>query len=413
MTRTKTFPATVAPDHPDRDLTDPAEWGLATRLVRGGTARSEHGETSEALFLNSGFVYGNAELAESRFKGEAEGFVYSRYGNPTVRMYEERLALLEGAEACFATASGMAAVFASLMCRLKAGDRVVASRALFGSCHHIITEILPRFGVETELVDGPDLEQWRAALTPGTACIVLETPANPTLELIDIRAVARIAHSVGAAVIVDNVFATPVLQRPFLLDADVVVYSATKHIDGQGRCLGGAVLGSAAFINETLQPFMRHTGPSLSPFNAWVMLKGLETLSLRIDRQCRSALALAKFLEDQPGIGRVLYPGLPSHPQFDLAQKQMSGAGTLVTLELPGGKDEAFRFLNALQLIDISNNLGDSKSLITHPATTTHRAMGPEGRALIGVMDSMVRLSVGLEDPADLADDLLQALGAV
>ncbi len=413
MTRTKIFPATEPPGHPDRDLTDPAEWGLATRLVRGGTARSEYGETSEALFLNSGFVYENAELAESRFKGEAEGFVYSRYGNPTVRMYEERLALLEGAKACFATASGMAAVFASLMCRLKAGDRVVASRALFGSCHHIITEILPRFGVETELVDGPDLEQWQAALTPGTSCIFIETPANPTLELIDIRAVARIAHTVGAAVIVDNVFATPVLQRPFLLGADVVVYSATKHIDGQGRCLGGAVLGSEAFINETLQPFMRHTGPSLSPFNAWVMLKGLETLSLRIDRQCRSALALAQFLEDQPGIGRVLYPGLPSHPQFALAQKQMSGAGTLVTLELPGGKDEAFRFLNALQLIDISNNLGDSKSLITHPATTTHRAMGPEGRALIGVTDSMVRLSVGLEDPADLADDLLQALSAV
>ena len=412
MTRPKIFPAPAPPDHADRDLSDPTEWGMATRLVRGGTARSEHGETSEALFLNSGFVYENAELAESRFKGEAEGFVYSRYGNPTVRMYEERLALLEGAEACFATASGMAAVFASLMCRLKAGDRVVASRALFGSCHHIITEILPRFGVETELVDGPDLEQWQAAVTAGTACIFMETPANPTLELIDIQAVARIAHSVGAEVIVDNVFATPVLQRPFLLGADVVVYSATKHIDGQGRCLGGAVLGSKTFINETLQPFMRHTGPSLSPFNAWVMLKGLETLSLRIDRQSRSALALAQFLEDQPGIGRVLYPGLPNHPQFALAQKQMTGAGTLITFELPGGKDTAFRFLNALQLIDISNNLGDSKSLITHPATTTHRAMGPEGRALIGVTDSMVRLSVGLEDPADLADDLVQALGA-
>ncbi len=385
-------------------------WRQATRLVRGGLARSGFGETSEALFLNSGFVYESAEEAEARFKGEAEGFVYSRYGNPTVRMFEERLAALEGAEACFGTASGMAAVFASMMCHLKAGDRVVAGRALFGSCHHIITQILPRFGIATQLVDGPDLEQWREALAPGAAAVFLESPANPTLELIDIPEVCALARAAGAKVIVDNVFATPLLQKPFELGADIVVYSATKHIDGQGRCLAGAVLGSRSFIDETLQLFMRHTGPALSPFNAWVMLKGLETLELRVARQCQNALTLAELLQDQDGIDRVLYPGLPTHPQHDLAQQQMTGAGTLVTFELPGGKAQAFAFLNALELIDISNNLGDTKSLITHPATTTHRAMGPEGRAQIGVTDGMVRLSVGLEDPEDLAEDLLQAL---
>ena len=385
-------------------------WRQATSLVRGGLERSGFGETSEALFLNSGFVYDSAEEAEARFKGEAEGFVYSRYGNPTVRMFEERLAALEGAEACFATASGMAAVFASMMCQLKAGDRVVASRALFGSCHHIITQILPRFDIETRLVDGSDLEQWREALAPGAAMVFLESPANPTLDLIDIPEVCALARSAGALVIVDNVFATPLLQKPFELGADIVVYSATKHIDGQGRCLGGAVLGSRGYIDETLQPFMRHTGPALSPFNAWVMLKGLETLELRVARQCESALSLAELLQDQDGVVRVLYPGLPSHPQHDLAQQQMTGFGTLIAFELPGGKAEAFRFLNALELIDISNNLGDAKSLITHPATTTHRAMGPEGRAQIGVTDGMLRLSVGLEDPEDLAEDLLQAL---
>ncbi len=385
-------------------------WRQATSLVRGGLERSGFGETSEALFLNSGFVYDSAEEAEARFKGEAEGFVYSRYGNPTVRMFEERLAALEGAEGCFATASGMAAVFASMMCQLKAGDRVVASRALFGSCHHIITQILPRFDIETRLVDGSDLEQWREALAPGAAMVFLESPANPTLDLIDIPEVCALARSAGALVIVDNVFATPLLQKPFELGADIVVYSATKHIDGQGRCLGGAVLGSRGYIDETLQPFMRHTGPALSPFNAWVMLKGLETLELRVARQCESALSLAELLQDQDGVVRVLYPGLPSHPQHDLAQQQMTGFGTLIAFELPGGKAEAFRFLNALELIDISNNLGDAKSLITHPATTTHRAMGPEGRAQIGVTDGMLRLSVGLEDPEDLAEDLLQAL---
>ncbi len=398
----------------DGDPKQPARgakaWHKATQLVRGGLARSGFGETSEALFLNSGFVYDSAEEAEARFKGEAEGFVYSRYGNPTVRMFEERLAALEGAEACFATASGMAAVFASMMCHLKAGDRVVAGRALFGSCHHIITQILPRFGIETQLVDGPDLDQWREALAPGAAAVFLESPANPTLELIDIPEVCDLARAAGAKVIVDNVFATPLLQKPFELGADIVVYSATKHIDGQGRCLAGAVLGSRSYIDETLQLFMRHTGPALSPFNAWVMLKGLETLELRVAQQCESALTLAELLQDQDGVERVLYPGLPSHPQHDLAHQQMTGAGTLVTFELPGGKPQAFAFLNALELIDISNNLGDTKSLITHPTTTTHRAMGPEGRAQIGVTDGMIRLSVGLEDPADLAEDLLQAL---
>ena len=391
----------------------PESWRQATRLVRGGLERSAFGETCEGLFLTSGYVYDSAEEAEARFKGEAEGFMYSRYGNPTVRMFEERLAQLEGAEACFATASGMAAVFASLICQLKAGDRVVASRALFGSCHHIITQILPRLGMDTELVDGPDLEQWQKALTPGTAAVFLESPANPTLELIDVAAVCGLAKAAGARVIVDNVFATPLQQKPLELGADIVVYSATKHIDGQGRCLGGAVLGTRKFIDEVLQPLMRHTGPTLSPFNAWVMLKGLETLELRVARHCENALAVARCLEDLPGIARVLYPGLESHPQFELGQRQMSGSGTLICFELPGGKAEAFRFLNALRLIDISNNLGDSKSLITHPATTTHRAMGPEGRALIGVTDGMIRLSVGLEDPADLTADLQQALLAV
>lgn len=388
-------------------------WRQDTRLVRGGTERSGFGETSEALFLTSGYVYDSAEEAEARFKGESEGFIYSRYGNPTVRMFEERLALLEGAERCFATASGMAAVFAALMCQLKTGDHVVASRALFGSCHHILTQILPRFGIETTLVDGPDLDQWKAAMRPETACIFLETPANPTLELVDLAAVADLAHEVDARVVVDNVFATPLLQQPLELGADVVVYSATKHIDGQGRTLGGAVLGSEHFIMEVLQPMMRHTGPALSPFNAWVQLKGLETLSIRLERMCANALKLARFMAERPEIGRVVYPGLDSHPQYALAQRQMKGAGSLITFELAAGGEAAFRFLNGLELIDISNNLGDSKSLITHPSTTTHRAMGEEGRAQIGITDAMVRLSVGLEDVEDLKEDLDRALQAI
>ncbi|WP_416899813.1 MAG: O-succinylhomoserine sulfhydrylase [Minwuia sp.] len=391
-------------------LDDPETWSEATRLVRGGLSRSGEGETSEALFLNSGFVYETAADAEARFKGEQDGFVYSRYGNPTVAMFEERLRLLEGAEACFATASGMAAVFASLMAQLKAGDRLVASRALFGSCHHIITQILPRFGVETVLVDGADLNQWETALRPGAACVFLETPANPTLELIDLEAVAKLAHAAGARVVVDNVFATPLLQKPLKLGADVVVYSATKHIDGQGRCLGGAVLSTKQFVDDLLMPFMRHTGPSLSPFNAWVLLKGLETLPLRVERMCQSAAGVASHLETLAGVERVIYPGLDSFPQRALAKSQMSGGGTLVAFELMGGKEAAFRCLDRLKIVDISNNLGDSKSLITHPETTTHRAISDAECAAIGVTPGLVRLSVGLEGLEDLKADFTQAL---
>ncbi len=387
-------------------------WRPQTRLVRGGTVRSGHGETSEAIFLTSGFVYESAEEAEARFKGEAPGFIYSRYGNPTVAMFEKRMALLEGAEACFATATGMAAVFASLMCQLRAGQRVVAARALFGSCHFIITQLLPRWGIETELVDGPDLAQWRAALAPGAAAVFFETPANPTLELIDIAAVAKLAHAAGAVVIVDNVFSTPVLQRPLPLGADIVVYSATKHIDGQGRALGGAILSSDKFYREQLMPFMRHTGPALSPFNAWIMLKGLETLGPRVERHAQNARKVADFLAGEKAVARVLYPGHKSHPQYRLARRQMAGPGTMVSFELKAGKTGAFRFLNALEVIDISNNLGDAKSLVTHPATTTHRAVGAEERARMGIGDGLVRLSVGLEDADDLIDDLARGLKA-
>jgi O-succinylhomoserine sulfhydrylase len=387
-------------------------WRRATRLVRGGTRRSEHGETSEALFLNSGFSYDSAETAEARFSGEAPGFVYSRYNNPTLAMFERRMALLEGAEACRGTASGMAAVFAALMCQLGAGDRVVAARAMFGSCFYILDDLLPRYGIETVLVDGPDLAQWRAALAREARCVFFETPANPTLELVDIAAVSELAHAAGACVIVDNVFSTPLLQRPLKLGADVVVYSGTKHIDGQGRCLGGAVLGSEAFCAETLQPFLRHTGPALSPFNAWVLLKGLETLELRVERQCRTASRLAAVLAGHPAVMRVLYPGRDDHPQAELAADQMKGGGSIVSFELGGGKAAAFRMLNALTIVDISNNLGDAKSLITHPASSTHRSLAPAERARIGIGDGLVRLSVGLEDADDLAADLLAALDA-
>jgi len=389
-----------------------AAWRQATRLVRGGTHRSPHGETSEALWLTSGYVYASAAEAEARFKGERDGFMYSRYGNPTVAMLEERLALLEGAEDCFTTASGMAAVYAALICQLKAGDRVVASKALFGSCHHILTQILPRFGVEVTLVHGTSLGQWEAALRPGAACVFLETPANPTLELIDIAAVAALSRRAGACLIVDNVFATPLQQHPLELGADVVVYSMTKHIDGQGRCLGGAVLGSRSFIREKLQTFLRHTGACLSPFNAWVMLKGLETLSLRVERMSANALLVAQALASDSRVRRTLYPGLASHAQHALARRQMQGFGSVVAFELDGGQAAAHRFLDALRLFDISNNLGDAKSLATHPTTTTHRAMGAEARREIGVTDGLVRLSIGLEDAQDLVDDLRQALAA-
>ena len=384
-----------------------------TRAVHGGTARSRFDETCEAIFFTSGFVYETAEDAEAAFNNTRPRFQYSRFGNPTVSMFEARMCELEGAAAARATSSGMAAVFASLMCQLKAGDRVVSSDALFGSCHYIIAEILPRFGVETVLVDGRDLDQWKKALSKPTAAVFLESPSNPQLRIVDIAAVCDMAHGAGARVIVDNVFATPMLQQPLQLGADVVVYSATKHIDGQGRTLGGIVLGSEDFIVNQLQPFMRHTGPSLSPMNAWLLLKGLETLEVRLERMCASALAIANFLGVHPKLKASAYPGLPSHPQYELNKRQMSAGGSIVTFTVPGGKAGAFKVLNALKLILISNNLGDSKSLVTHPATTTHQRLKPDERAALGIDDGLVRLSVGLEHPADIEEDLDQALKAI
>ncbi len=387
-----------------------AEWGEATKLVRGGLSRSEHGETSEALYLNSGFVYEDAETAAARFAGEDDGYVYARYGNPTVTMFEERLRILEGAEACYATASGMAAVYGALACQVKAGDHIVASRALFGSCHQIVANILPRFGVTSELVDGTDLDAWREAIVPGTKCVFLETPSNPGLEVIDLGAVSEMAHAVGATVVVDNVFATPILQKPLEYGADVIIYSGTKHIDGQGRCLGGAILSTAEFKEDLIKPLLRHIGPAISPFNAWVLLKGLETLGLRVRAQSASARTVAEALSGIPGVNKVLYPHLDNHPQVDLCRAQMSGGGTLVTFEVEGGRDRAFNILRRLQLIDISNNLGDSKSLITHPASTTHRAIGEEARERVGITEGLLRLSVGLEETDDLIADLTQAV---
>jgi O-succinylhomoserine sulfhydrylase len=385
-------------------------WRPATSAVRGGLARTGFEETAEALFMTSGFVYQSAADAEAAFKGEVDRFVYSRYGNPTVAGFEERLRLVEGAPACFATASGMAAVWVAMAALVKAGDRVVAARSLFGSCFVILDEILPRFGVHTDFVDGHDLDQWREALaTPATA-VFFESPSNPMQEIVDVRAVCDLAHAAGAQVVVDNVFATPVLQRPMELGADVVVYSATKHIDGQGRALGGAVLGSREFVDGPVQTLMRHTGPSLSPFNAWLFTKGLETMAMRVQRQNDVALRIAEWLEGHERVRSVRYPFLDSHPQAALARRQMSGGGTVVTLELDGGKDLAFAVLDALRCVDISNNLGDSKSLITHPATTTHRRLGEQGRLAVGITDGIVRLSVGLEDPDDLLEDLEQAL---
>lgn len=387
-------------------------WNTATQLVRGGTERSQFSETSEAIFMNSGYVYASAEEAENSFNGNLERFVYSRFRNPTVAMFEKRLALIEGAEECRGMASGMAAVFAALACQLSAGDRLVASRALFGSCHYICAELLPRFGVKTELIDGRDLAAWKKALSVKTNAVFLESPSNPGLEVIDLPEVCKLAHAAGASVVVDNVFATPLLQKPLKMGADVVVYSATKHIDGQGRCLGGAVLSTKQFIVDKLTPFMRHTGPALSPFNAWVLLKGLETLELRMERHCKNALQVAAFLSDQKNLTRVLYPGLKSHPQHQLAMSQMSAGGNVVAFEVAGGKTAAFKFLNALKAIDISNNLGDSKSLICHPSTTTHQRLSPEDKAQVGITDGFIRLSVGLEDPQDLIADLQQALKA-
>jgi O-succinylhomoserine sulfhydrylase len=385
----------------------------ATILVRGGATRSPYDETCEALFMTSGFVYHGAAAAEQAFAQEGSRFVYSRYRNPTVAMFEERLRLLEGAEACRATASGMAAVFAALLCRLRAGQRVVSSRALFGSCHYIVADLLPRWGIETVLIDGRDLGAWGAALAGGAALAFCESPSNPAMEIIDLAEVARLTHRAGGILVVDNVFATPLLQKPLALGADVVVYSATKHIDGQGRCLGGAILASEKFVKDDLGPFYRHTGPSLSPFNAWLLLKGLETLELRVDRQCRTAAAVARFLEAHPKITRVLYPGLPSHPQYDLARRQMKQGGSLVCFDVVGDKEGSFRFLDALRLVDISNNLGDSKSLVTHPATTTHSRLKPEERADLGIDDGLVRFSAGLEAEADLLGDIERALKLV
>ncbi len=393
-----------------RDFPDPLH--PETSAVHGGIVRSRFEETAEALYLTSGYVYGSAEEAADAFDNPDLRYVYSRYGNPTVQMFVDRLCAIEGAEAGVATASGMSAVFTALIGLLRAGDRLVASRALFGSCAFVCTDILPRFGIVTELVDGTDLAAWERVLARPAKAVFLETPTNPQLEIVDVRAVAGLAHGAGATVVVDNVFATPLLQKPLELGADVAVYSATKHIDGQGRCLGGAILGSKDYCSEALSPFVRHTGPSMSPFNAWVLLKGLETLAVRVERQCRTALRIARWLEGRAGVRRVLYPFLESHPQAELARRQMADGGTVVTFTIGGGRREAFDLLNALRLIPISNNLGDAKSLATHPASTTHHRIGPEGRAAVGIGDDMIRLSVGLEHPGDLIGDLDRAFSA-
>ena len=396
----------------DSNTPDPTSWRPEPRLVHGGVMRSQFGETSEALFLTQGFVYASAEQAEARFKNEEPGYQYSRFGNPTVTMLEERARLLEGAEECRATATGMAAVTAAVLSLLSAGDHIVSARALFGSCRYIVEDLCPRLGIASTLVDGPDLEAWRKAIRPNTKAFFFETPANPTLELVDIAAVSALAREIGAKVIVDNVFATPMLQRPLDLGADIVVYSATKHIDGQGRCLGGLVLCSSQFLKDHLQDYVRQTGPAISPFNAWVMLKGFETLPIRVKAQCSSAAMIADHLAGLPGIERVLYPSRADHPQAALARRQMSGGGQIVTFDVAGGKAAAFRFLNALRIIRISNNLGDAKSLVTHPATTTHQRLKPEARAELGIGEGMIRLSVGLEAVEDLVDDLQRGLDA-
>ena len=385
-----------------------------TKLVHAGSRRSQFGEMAEAIFLTQGFVYPDAEAAEARFlKAGEDEFIYARYGNPTVRMFEERIAALEGTEDAFATASGMAAVSGALMAGLRAGDHVVSSRALFGSCLYILEEILPRFGVRVTFVDGTDLAAWRAAVTPGTKAVFFETMSNPALELVDIQGVAGIAHAVGALVIADNVFATPIFSRAVEQGADVVVYSATKHIDGQGRVLGGVVCGTREWVRKVLEPYMKHTGGSLSPFNAWVLLNGMATMDLRCRAMADSAMEVAKALESQEKVARVIYPGLPSHPQHGLAMAQMGSGGTLVAFDLKGGKEAAFRFMNALEIIKISNNLGDAKSIATHPATTTHQRLPQDQKDLLGITPGLIRLSVGLEDAGDLIDDLTGALAAV
>jgi O-succinylhomoserine sulfhydrylase len=387
-----------------------ANYRPETRLVHSGTLRSEFGETSEAMFLTQGYVYDSAEQCEARFKGEDPGYIYSRYSNPTIGMFERRMIEMEGAEAGRSTATGMAAVTTAVLAPLKAGDHVVAAKAMFGSCRYVIEDLLPRYGIESTLVDGLDLDQWRKAMRPNTRSCFLESPTNPTLDVLDIGAIAEIAHQAGARLIVDNVFATPIWQSPLALGADVVVYSATKHIDGQGRCLGGMILGTEAFIAEHLHNFMRQTGPSLSPFNAWVLLKGLETLAVRVRAQTDSAAIIADALATHPKISRLVYPGRADHPQAATVKKQMRGGSTLIGFEIKGGKAGAFRALNALKIARISNNLGDAKSLVTHPATTTHQRLKPEARAELGISEGFVRLSVGLEHHDDLIEDLVAAL---
>ncbi|WP_159590112.1 O-succinylhomoserine sulfhydrylase [Chelativorans xinjiangense] len=392
-------------------MTDKSDdWKPQTALVHGGTLRSQFGETSEAIYLTQGFLYESAEAAEARFKGEEPGFIYSRYANPTVDMFEKRMCALEGAEDARATASGMAAVSAALLCSLKAGDHVVAARALFGSCRWVVETLMPRYGIETTLVDGASLEAWEAAVRPNTKLFFLESPTNPTLEVCDIAAIARLANGIGARLVVDNVFATPLLQKPLELGAHVVVYSATKHIDGQGRCLGGVILSDKAWIDEHLHDYFRHTGPSLSPFNAWTLLKGLETLPLRVRQQMENAARAADYLAEHPKVARVVYPGRKDHPQADLVARQMKGGSTLVCVDLKGGKEAAFAFENALRIIGISNNLGDAKSLVTHPATTTHKNLDDDARAQAGIGPGTLRLSLGLEDAEDLIKDIDRAL---
>ena len=389
---------------------DMSRAGIETKMVRGGTLRSQYGEVSEAIWMNSGFCYDSAETAEKRFNGEEPGFVYTRYLNPNLAMLEDRLALLEGAERACVVGSGMAAVFASMMSFLKAGDHVVASKVLFGSCHYIITQILPRFGISYTLVDADDLDGWKKAMRNETMCVFIESPANPTLDVVDIEAVCKIAHAAEAFVIIDNVFATPLYQKPLELGADAVVYSTTKHIDGQGRTLGGAVLGSEKYIDEVVMPFHRHTGPALSPFNAWIILKSLETLTLRVHQQTETAQKVAEMLEAHDKVEQVLYPGLASHPQHGVIAKQMSGAGSLMAIRIKGGKQSAFKMMNELNIIDISNNLGDAKSIITHPATSTHSNIEKSERDALGIGENLLRLSIGLETAEDLLHDLDQAL---
>jgi O-succinylhomoserine sulfhydrylase len=394
----------------NKPVSPTAHYRPETRLVHSGTLRSEFGETSEALFLTQGYVYDTAEQCEARFKGEDPGYIYSRYSNPTIAMFERRMIELEGAEAGRSTATGMAAVTTAILAPLKAGDHVVAAKAMFGSCRYVVEDLLPRYGIQSTLVDGLDLDQWQKAMRPNTKSCFLESPTNPTLDVLDIGAIAEIAHQGGARLIIDNVFATPIWQSPLALGADVVVYSATKHIDGQGRCLGGMILGSEAFIAEHLHNFMRQTGPSLSPFNAWVLLKGLETLAVRVRAQTETAAAVADALARHPKISRLVYPGREDHPQAAVVKKQMRSGSTLVGFEIKGGKPATFRALNALKISRISNNLGDAKSLVTHPATTTHQRLPPEARAELGISEGFVRFSAGLEHRDDLIEDLYAAL---